>query len=377
MNWKRVSAIARKEFVQIRRDPRSLALGLAVPVLLLILFGYALTLDVDNVPTIIWDRDNSQVAKDFILNFRNSRYFQIIGYTNNYADILRRIDAGDAMIGMILPKDFSRYIESSREAPVQFLIDGSDSNTATIARGYISSVVSRYNSALRERVMRAAASAMNSDPVSFRPRPWFNPNFESRIYIVPGLVAIIMMTIAALLTTLTVAREWERGTMEQLISTPVRPGELIIGKFIPYFGIGFFDLILSIVMARFIFNVPVAGSVVLLIVLSCIFMAGALATGILISVVAKNQRLASQFAILLTFMPTLMLSGFAYPIWNMPDAVQTITYLVQARYYITILRGIYLKGIGIKDLWPHGLLLTLYGGLMIVQAARKFKKKIA
>jgi ABC-2 type transport system permease protein len=218
---------------------------------------------------------------------------------------------------------------------------------------------------------------MNPNPVSFRPRPWFNPNFESRIYIVPGLVAIIMMTIAALLTTLTVAREWERGTMEQLISTPVRPVELILGKFIPYFGIGFFDLILSIVMARFIFAVPVAGSVWLLIALSCIFMAGALATGILISVVAKNQRLASQFAILLTFMPTLMLSGFAYPIWNMPNAVQAITYLVPARYYIVILRGIYLKGIGIKDLWPHGLLLTLYGGLMVFLAVRRFKKKIA
>lgn len=376
MNLVRIQALAKKELLQILRDPRSLTLSLAIPVLLLVLFGYALTLDVDNVPMVIWDQDNSQTAKHFILSFHNSRYFKIIGYYDTYEDLVRKIDTGEAMIAMVLPKDFSRYLLSGQAAPAQFLIDGSDSNTATIARGYISSVVARYNQRLLTHAV-AGVTIVNTQPVSFRPRPWFNPNFESMIFIVPGLIVVIIMTIAALLTSLTVAREWERGTMEQLVATPVRPNELIIGKFLPYFGIGFFDLVLSVIMAKFVFGVPVEGSVALLFALSSLFLCGALMMGILISVVARSQLLASQFAILATFMPTVLLSGFRYPIWNMPAAVQAVTYLVPARYFIVIVRGIYLKGVGICDLWQQALFLALFGAAMIFLAIKKFKKKVA
>jgi ABC-2 type transport system permease protein len=375
VNLRRVRAISRKEFIQILRDPRSIAMAIAIPVMLLVLFGYALTLDVDNVPMVVWDRDNSQVAKDFILNFRNSRYFQLVGSYDNYPGMTREIDRSTALIAMVIPKDFSLLIESNREAPVQFLIDGSDSNTATIARGYLSSVVGRYNEKFLLGALRRAGLE-NPVPVAMKPRPWFNPNFESKIFIIPGLMAIIIMIIAALLTSLTVAREWERGTMEQLIATPVRAGELIAGKFLPYFCIGYLDILIAVVMARFVFGVPLRGSPVLLFGLSGIFLAGALAQGILISIVARNQLFASQTAILTTFMPAFLLSGFMYPIWNMPLLIQGITYLIPARYYIVILRGIFLKGVGVRVLWIHALLLLLFFSVVTALAKRKFRKKV-
>ena len=375
MNARRVWALSKKEFLQIRRDPRSLGLGLAIPVLLLVLFGYALTLDVDHVPTVVWDRDNSQTAKDFILGFKDSPYFSIYAYCDSYRALVGEIDRGTALIGMVIPKDFSLDVESGGRSPVQFILDGSDSNTATIARGYITSVVNRYN----EQALRAAlqGTQVNPVPVRFRPRPWFNPNFESKIFIVPGLMVVIIMIIAALLISLTVAREWERGTMEQLIATPVTSAELIAGKFIPYFCIGFFDLIVSVAMALFVFSVPLRWSPALLFALSSLFLAGALMMGLLISIAAMNQRLASQFAMLATFLPAFLLSGFVYPIWNMPPVIQAVTYLVPARYFIVILRGIYLKGTGMRDLWPQTLFLLLFAASVSALAWRRFVKKVA
>lgn len=374
MNARRVGAIAKKEFLQIRRDPRSLGLGLAIPVLLLVLFGYALTLDVDNVPTVIWDRDNSQTAKNFLLGFKDSRYFRVYASYDNYRDVVAEIDRGEALIGIVIPKDFSLSVASGARAPVQCILDGSDSNTATIARGYIASVVNRYN----QRALHAAlgGTGLNLSPVRFRPRPWFNPNFESKIFIIPGLMVVIIMIIAALLTSLTVAREWERGTMEQLIATPVTPPELIAGKFIPYFCIGFVDLVVSVAMALFVFSVPLRGSLALLFALSSLFLAGALMMGLLISIASKSQRLASQVAMLATFLPAFLLSGFVYPIWNMPPVIQAVTYLIPARYFIVILRGIYLKGVGIRDLWPQTLFLFLFAVGVSALARKKFVKKV-
>jgi ABC-2 type transport system permease protein len=375
VNTVRVKAVAKKEFIQIWRDPRSLGLGLAIPVILLVLFGYALSLDINNIPTVIWNRDNTKMSVDFLLNFKNSNYFNIKAYYDNYRDIERDINYGTAMIAIIIPKDFSRYMLSNQEAPVQFILDGSDSNTATIALNYIQSVVYSYNT----QVVTNALKKANAPPlelVDLRPRVWFNPDFESKNFIVPGLIAIIMMIIAALLTSLTIAREWERGTMEQLISTPVRSSELIIGKFIPYFAIGIFDLIVAVLMGRFIFDVPLHGSIALLFVLSSIFLTGSLALGIYISTVAKSQLMASQMALLISFLPTLLLSGFTYEIFNMPKIVQAFTYFIPARYFITILRGIYLKGVGISDLWFESLCLILFAWIATGAAIKKFKKKI-
>jgi ABC-2 type transport system permease protein len=376
LNLRRVRAISRKEFIQILRDPRSLGLAIIIPVVLLVLFGFALTLDVDNVPLAIWNQDGSKTSRDFILNFKNSRYFKIIGYYNNYRDLQSLLDHSTAMMVMVIPKDFSRDLDSAQAAPVQLLVDGSDSNTATIAMGYVRSVVAGYN-------IRLITSSLDKQglnlvtPAQFRPRIWFNPNLLSKYFIIPGLIAIIIMIISALLTSLTVAREWERGTMEQLISTPVEPVELIFGKFIPYFVIGFFDLILAVVMSLYLFMVPFCGSMLLLFVSSSIFLVAALMTGIMISVTSKSQLMASQIAILSTFIPTFLLSGFMYPIYNMPKAIQLVTYLIPARYYITIIRGIYLKGNGIAVLWPQVLVLCVFACVVVIIAVRKFKKKVA
>jgi len=375
VNLRRVSAITKKEFIQIIRDYRSLGLAIFNPILLLCLFGFALSLDVNNVPLVIWNQDKSQESSDFILNFKNSRYFKIVGFLDNYTQLQNYIDRRKALMAMVIPKDFSKFIQLNQPAPVQLLVDGSDSNTATIAMGYVNSVVAKYNVKFIEDSI-SKLGIKNFSPIDLRPRVWFNEDLKSKNYIIPGLIAVIMMMIAAQLTSITVAREWERGTMEQLISTPVRRGELILGKFIPYFLIGFFDLLVAVAMAQFVFVVPLRGSLILLLILSSIFLAGALAQGMYFSIIAKNQRLATQLTLLTTFLPTFMLSGFVYPIYNMPKVIQVITYIFPARYFISILKGIYLKGEGLNILWLQVLFLLLFALIMIVLAYRRFEKKV-
>ena len=374
MNLKRVRAVCNKEYIQIIRDPRSLALGLLIPVILIVLFGYALSLDIKDVPLAVWDQDNSKASVDFLLNFKNSDYFRIIGYYDNYRDLERLLNFGRTMMVLVLPKDFSRYLYSNQSVPVQLILDGSDSNTATIALGYAQSVVQQYNDKLFRKASQM--TLVNSEPISLDQRIWFNQDFESKNFIVPGLIAIIMMIIAALLTSLTVAREWERGTMEQLISTPVRSSELIVGKFLPYFAIGMIDLVIAVILGRFVFLVPLRGSLIQLFIMSALFLTGALSLGIFISTVAKSQLMASQMAILTSFLPTFLLSGFTYEIFNMPQAVQAITFLIPARYFIKILRGIYLKDVGMVELWPEAICLIIFSILMSRLAIHKFKKKI-
>jgi ABC-2 type transport system permease protein len=375
MNLMRVRAMSRKEFIQIMRDPRSLGLAIIIPIILLVLFGFALTLDVDNVPLAIWNQDGSKTSRDFILNFRNSKYFQIVGYYNNYRDLQYLLDRSITMMVMVIPKDFSHYLDSGKQAPVQLLVDGSDSNTATIAMGYVRSVVAGYNVNIIMKSLQKMGFSVNT-PFEFQPRIWFNPNLLSKYFIIPGLIAIIIMIISALLTSLTVSREWERGTMEQLISTPVKPIELIIGKFIPYFVIGFFDLILAVLMSVFLFEVPLRGSLPFLFLSASVFLVAALMMGIMISTTSKSQLMASQIAMLSTFIPTFLLSGFMYPIFNMPQAIQLITYFIPARYFIVILRGLYLKGNGFYILWPQLAVLCVIGAIVVTIAVKKFKKKI-
>lgn len=377
MNLKRIAAIANKEFIQIRRDSRSLGLALVIPVLLLLIFGYGLSLDIDQVPTVVWNQDaSSRLSRDFLLNFKNSKYFRIIKYSDNYRDIQHLIDNGSAMMALVIPKDFSHHLESGQVAPLQLLVDGSDSNTATVAMGYARSVVAKYNMGLIAETFRRHG-LFPQKSASLRPRVWFNMGLNSRWFIVPGVIAMIIMIIAALLTSICISREWERGTMEQLVSTPVKPQELIIGKFLPYFLIGFFDLFVAVAMARLLFGVPFQGSYFTLIVLSALFLTGALSQGILISTVARTQLLASQLAMLSTFIPTMLLSGFIYPIFNMPSVVQSITYLIPARYYIVILRGLFLKGNGMDVMWDEALFLALFAFLMFGLAINKFRKKVA
>jgi len=375
MNFTRITAIAKKEFIQVVRDPRSLGMAIAIPMLLLVFFGKILTFDVNDVPLVVWDQDNTQISRDYILNYRNSSYFKIVGYFDKYKDLDGYIDKSKAVMALVIPEEFTKTISSGGAARVQAIVDGSDSNTAGLALGYANAITFRYN----EKHISGAIEKIGGKiiiPVRFVPRVWFNPDLKSKNFIIPGLIAVIMMIVGALLTSLAVAREWDRGTMEQLISTPVRKNELIFGKLIPYFMITLLDVFIAVVAGEFIFHVPFRGSLMFLSIVSCVFLLGALCQGILISIATKNQFLASQLAFITTFLPAFLLSGFAFPIYNMPPLIQIFTRIIPTSYFITILRGIYLKGVGLKVLAAHVLFLFAFAVLMVFEANKKFIKKV-
>jgi ABC-2 type transport system permease protein len=369
-------AVARKEFIHVWRDPRALGVSIALPFVLLLLFGYALTLDVDRVPLMVWDQSRTPESRELVSRFENSRYFSVVARAQGYPGIEKAMDRNQVLMALVLPLDFGRRVGSGRDVQVQVLADGSDANTATLAMGYAEAIVRGYSQGLRVEQVRRRGGHMPAQALDLRPRAWFNNDLESRIYIVPGLIAVIIMLIAALLTSLTIAREWETGTMEQLISTPVRGPELILGKLAPYFAIGVLDTVLSMLAGHFLFGVPMRGSLLLLACMSVIYIIGSLSLGILVSILAKSQLLASQMAFVGTFLPAFLLSGFMFDIGNMPKVLQLVTYLVPARYFITILRGLYLKGVGLSVLWPECLLLTAFGAIMLTLSIRAFKKRL-
>jgi len=374
---RRILAVARKESLHVIRDARSLGMAIGLPVMMLLLFGYALTLDVDKAPMAIWDQSETSVSRELISRFEGSRYFSTCERALNYRELENAIDTGRALMALIIPRDFASRIGSGRTASVQLIVDGSDSNTATIAMGYAFVAVQNYSQDVVLNENRRIGGRTVVPPLELRPRVWFNADMESRNFIIPGLIAVIMMVSAALLTALTVAREWERGTMEQLISTPVKGPELICGKLLPYLAIGLLDLALTVLMGKFLFHVPMRGSGLLLVAVSFIFLMGTLSMGMLISIMARNQLLASQMTLMTTFLPAFLLSGFMFAISNMPAALQVVTYAVPARYFVTLLKGIYLKGIGLEILGADAALLGVFGVVMFVLANVKFKKKLS
>ncbi|MCI0445020.1 ABC transporter permease [bacterium] len=376
MKPQRLLAVSRKEFIHLLRDPRSLAIGIALPIIMLLLFGFALTMDVDHVPIVVWNQSQDPLARDYISHFQASRYFTIIGFVDHYSDVERAIDERKALAGLIVPVDFSQKLQSGKTAAVQWIVDGSDSNTATLATGYAQSATQMFSRDIQINRLELSGKPAPTMPIDLRSRVWFNADMESRNYIIPGLIAVIMMVIAGLLTSLTIAREWDNGTMEQLISTPVKVPELIIGKLIPYFCIAFLDVIIAVLMGQFLFHVPLRGSVVMIFVIGIIFLIGALSLGMVISIVAKTQLLASQVALVVTFLPTFLLSGFSFDIDNMPVVLRTISHFLPATYFIRILKGIYLKGVGLNMLYTETLFLIGFAVLLLLIANVKFKKKM-
>jgi ABC-2 type transport system permease protein len=360
LSLRRTRAVARKELLHIVRDARSLGLALAVPVLMLLLFGYALSLDVDQIPTVIYDEDRTPQSRALAARFEGSRYFHILGSASGYQEIERRIDRDEALLAVVILPGFARDLAAGQRPQVQLIFDGSDSNTASIALGYTEAVLSSGRPGVEPRV-----------------RVWYNHELKSRNYIVPGLMAVILMIIAAMLTSLTIAREWETGTMEHLLATPVRPAELVLGKMAAFFLVGLADTLTAVVVGAGVFGVPLRGSILGLAATSCVFLFGALCWGILLSAATRSQLLAYQLGMITSFLPAFLLSGFLYAIENMPAAVQAVTHIVPARYFISILRGVFLKGTGLDLLWQEALFLVVYGTLVFAAATRKLRQKVA
>jgi ABC-2 type transport system permease protein len=377
MNFRRLKAIAKKELLHIVRDVRSLYLALALPLVMLLLFGFALTLDVDRIQTYVYDQDRTPQSRELIDQFQSSRYFEILRDVSDYKTIERGIDRNTILMSVVVPKDYARHLLAGQEADVQLLIDGSDSNTAGIAAGYAQAIIQTYAARLRSSALGHRSGPAAGPPVDPRIRVWYNSDLKSKNFIVPGLIAVTMMIIASMLSSLTIAREWENGTMEQLLSTPVRPRELVLGKLMAYFLLGLVDIFICVVVGVFIFQVPFRGNVLFLFLSCCLFLFGALSWGIFISAGARTQLQAYQMGMLSSFLPGYMLSGFVYAIREMPKVIQVISYAVPARYFVTILNGVFLKGVGLQVLWLEVSMLAGYAALVFVMATRKMRLKVA
>jgi len=378
MSFRRLRAIARKEVLHVIRDPRSLASAIAIPLTMLLIFGYALSLDVDRIPTIVYNMDLRPESAELVRDFQGSRYFQVIEAVSGYRPIEQAMDSRRALLGVVIPAEFSSNVLSgSTSAQVQLLLDGSDSNTAAIARGYAEGIVQTYAARLRGEAQSLHAGRIPPVGVSAEARVWYNPDMVSRNFIVPGLIAVIMMIITGNLSSLTVAREWENGTMEQLLSTPVRPSELALGKLAAYFLVGLIDMAICMFVGVFLFGVPFKGSLLFLTISSLVFLFGSLCTGIWVSATFRTQLMAYQMGTLISFLPGFLLSGFIYSISSMPRVIQAIALFVPARYFINISKGVFLKGIGLEILWPDFLLLCGYGALIFFFTIRKLRQKVA
>jgi ABC-2 type transport system permease protein len=377
MSFTRFLAVATKEVVQILRDSRSLIIVVIMPPILVLLFGYGVNLDLKGLPVYVYDRDGSQQSQDLLKRFQASAYFDVVRVVNDYPALARSLDDGHAKMGVVVPWDFSERLHDGRPAQVQALVDGTDDNTANVLIGYAQAVVQGYSSDIQLAWLRSRGQLAQPATVSVETRTWYNEDLESSAFIVPGVLALVMSVIGAFLTSLTIAREWERGTMEQLISTPVTPAEIMLGKLLPYFAIGMFDVIVCALIAIYWFHVPFRGSFITLLVSSAMFLVVVLSLGFFISVIAKSQLAASQIALLVTFLPAFLLSGFLYAIEQMPVVLQWITRILPARYYVSVLKKIFLKGTPTALLYPDLVPLAVFTIVLALFATRAFHKRLA
>jgi ABC-2 type transport system permease protein len=355
---RRVLSLVRKESRQMIRDPSTIAVGVVLPAILILLFGFGLSLDVKNVPIAVVLEESSPQALDLAAAFQLSAYFrpQIV-YTQQAADRLMAASAVDGIV--TIPMNFARRM-SAGDAHVQVIVHGTDANRARIIESYVEGAVGAWSA----RQGADGASATSSGPVTVVSRMWFNSANDSHYFLVPGLIVLVMTLIGAFLTAMVVAREWERGTFEALFVTPVRSGEILLGKTIPYFGLGLIGLLLCIVSGKFLFRVPIVGSLAVLVGGSMLYVLVAVGVGLLISSYFKNQLVASQLTMLATFMPALMLSGFLFDLRSMPFGVRAITYVLPARYYVALLQTTFLAGDVWRVILPDTAVLALTAALL-------------
>ena len=376
MRWVRLKAVAGKEVIQIRRDVRSLGIVVIMPVVLVLFFGYGVSLDLKHLPVYVYDRGASQQSQALLKRFQSSNYFEIVRAVNNYSELAKALDDGRAQMALVIPYDFSEKLRAGGTVSVQALVDATDDNTANVIIGYTQAVVQGYSSDVQLEWLQRRGQQVQPPPLSVETRTWYNENLESSAFIVPGVLALVMSVIGAFLTSLTVAREWERGTMEQLISTPVTSLEIMLGKLMPYFIVGLFDAGVCVVLAIFWFQVPFRGTVIALLVTTALFLVALLCLGFFISVVARSQLAASQIALVATFLPAFLLSGFLFAIEQMPPFVQFVTRILPARYYVSSLKMIFLKGTPIGMLYTQLVPLAVFAAVLAVLATRVFHKRL-
>jgi ABC-2 type transport system permease protein len=361
---RKIQAVARKEYYHLIRDFRSLFLAFAIPLLLILLFGYALSLDVDNIEAVVVDFDHSPLSRDLIRRIDASAYFHVRAVLPDTRMLAQDLDDSRAKMGLVIPPDWSSQLQADRKSPLQVLIDGTDPNYAGLTRGYITEFLSAYNRRQLVRYLDRVGMAEIHPPVEGRIRVWFNEDLESRNFIVPGIIAIIIMIVGAMLTSLVIAREYENGTMETIRSLPLGGGEFLAGKAVPYFFIGLVDVLVAILMGQLLFGVVMKSSFWLMVLASTVYLMVALALGLLISSLTKSQLVANQIAVLITYLPSLLLSDFVFPVVNMPWILQKLTRLVPATYFIDILNGLYLRNLGLAQLWSsYAVLFLMFAAL--------------
>ena len=374
---RRLWPIVKKEYLHLVRDPRSLALMFLLPVLMLVLFGYAVSFDVKNIPTAVYDQSRSAASRDLVGKFLNSGYFRLVENLSSDSQFADRLDRGVVKVIINIPNEFDKKITAGQTADLQILVDGADPTYASSALSYIGGIIQSYQQGLiKASVARGGAAAALNLPIDLVSRIWYNPTLRSINFFVPGLIVVILMQMSATLTSLTIVSEKEQGTMEALVVSPVRKNELMLGKILPYVLVALFDIMIVTALGVFLFGVPLKGSLIFMLVSSFVFLVGAMSLGLLISNIAHTSQEAMQIAILATMLPGLLLSGFVFPIENMPWLIQAITYVIPARYYLNIMRSIFLKGTGLFYLWPDFTLMTALSFILLTVSVRRFRKRI-
>ncbi|MGH9386795.1 MAG: ABC transporter permease, partial [Vicinamibacterales bacterium] len=382
---RQVLAVGSKELRQIVRDRRTLVILLFVPAFFLLLYGYALNFDIRHLRLAVQDRDRSTASRELVSSFANSGYFDFVGQVDSDAELERLIDRNEVRLVLTIPAGFARDLEMLRPTTVQVVIDGDNANTASTAMGYARAIVGNFSAArlvdVAPRRMASGSTPVPTAPAPFpitaEPRIWYNPSLKSALFLVPGLIAYISMITAVVSTALSVVREKERGTMEQVRMAPLSPAAYIIGKTLPYLAIAFVSALLIILTSMALFELPMNGSWALLILAIGLFLVGAQAQGLLVSTIAETQQVAFQLALLSSFLPTFILSGFIFPISSMPAAVQAITHVVPARYFLVALRAIVLKGAGILAFWEDLSALAIFATVALALAALRLKREWA
>jgi ABC-2 type transport system permease protein len=374
---KSILEFIKKEFLQFKRDPRMFALILIAPVIQLTFLGFAANLDVKLVRTIVFDQDKSVTSKDFVERFTSSGYFRIEKYVNNYDEITKEIDRGDIILALVIPNDFEKNIHNRRTASVQALFNGSDGNTAGIVAGYSQNIISTYSQNLVLNFLNRSGQKLSSVPViSPETRVWYNPELKTRNFLVPGIFGLLLSLVTLILTSLAIVKEKEIGTMEQLIVTPLKPYQIIIGKLVPFVILSFVAVLIILASMYFIFTIPVKGDLWFLFLSSFFYILSTLGLGLFVSTISKTQQQAMMLSIFAVMMPMIFLSGFAFPIENMPQSIQYISYIVPLRYFNDIIRGVILKGLGFSDLWFNTVLLFLMGATILFLSSLRFKSRL-